>query len=256
MIALKSRIFGFARRKLAQHCVRRPVGIRLSKAIISFSFDDFPHSALAVGGDILRRHGAAGTYYVSLGLMDTEQPTGKMFSREDLSLLLQAGHELGCHTYSHCDAWHTAPSRFEAAMVENRRTLDSWFPPAENRTISQEFKTFSYPINYPRPQNKRAAGWHFAGCRGGGQKINVGTADLNYLNAFFLEKSRDDFEVVRQIIARNQHERGWLIFATHDISPNPTRFGCSPAFFESVVSEAALCNAEILPVFRALQKIQ
>jgi peptidoglycan/xylan/chitin deacetylase (PgdA/CDA1 family) len=253
---LSRKLTGFTRRRLARYFARQCKEIRPSKAMISFCFDDFPHSALAVGGDILRRHGVAGTYYVSLGLMWTDQPTGRMFSREDLAKLIREGHELGCHTFSHCDAWQTKPANFEAAIVENQRALENWFPPAELKTLGAEFKTLSYPINSPRPQNKRIAARHFACCRGGGQGINVGNTDLNNLNALFLEQSRDDVEAVMQMIGKNERERGWLIFATHDISQNPTRFGCTPSFFETVVRAAVQSDATILPVFRAFQHLE
>jgi peptidoglycan/xylan/chitin deacetylase (PgdA/CDA1 family) len=248
MLELRRKLVGFTRRQLARHFARRCREIRLPRAIISFTFDDFPHSALVVGGDILLRHGVAGTYYVSLGLMDTNQPTGRMFSREDLGQLIREGHELGCHTFSHCDAWQTKPSDFEASIAENRRALKNW-------SSSAEFKTLSYPIDSPRPQTKRKAARHFACCRGGGQDINAGTADLNNLNAFFLEQSRDELEAVKLMIAKNERERGWLIFATHDISLNPTRFGCTASFFDTVVREAAQSDATILPVFRAFQEL-
>jgi hypothetical protein len=73
------------------------------------------------------------------------------------------------------------------------------------------------------------------------------------LKAFFLEQSRDNFAGIESVIARNCANNGWLIFATHDISETPTRFGCTPAFFERVVRLAVQSGAVILPVSRALQ---
>ena len=63
--------------------------------IVSFTFDDFPRSALHVGGEILRARGFAGTYYASLGLVDRDSPVGRIFSVYDLKSLLAQGHELG-----------------------------------------------------------------------------------------------------------------------------------------------------------------
>jgi peptidoglycan/xylan/chitin deacetylase (PgdA/CDA1 family) len=48
--------------------------MRNREPMISFTFDDFPRSALHVAGRILEDHGIAGTYYVSLGLMGTLTP--------------------------------------------------------------------------------------------------------------------------------------------------------------------------------------
>ena len=49
------------------------------RPLISFSFDDFPRSALFTGGALLEQYGVAGTYYASLGLMGKTSPTGEIF---------------------------------------------------------------------------------------------------------------------------------------------------------------------------------
>jgi peptidoglycan/xylan/chitin deacetylase (PgdA/CDA1 family) len=216
--------------------------------IVSFTFDDFPRSALQVGGEILRAQGFAGTYYASLGLLDRDSPVGRIFSTNDLQSLLAQGHELGCHTFAHSNAWQTEPDAFEASIVDNRRTLGQLLPRAR-------FETLSYPIEAPRPRNKLRAGSYFACCRGGGQTHNRGTLDLNNVQAFFLEMSRDHPECVREIIARNAADRGWLVFATHDVDEHHTRFGCTPSFFHQVLCWAAESGARILPVARALEEV-
>ena len=228
---------------------RRDLRMNNRTPIVSFTFDDFPCSALEVGGEILRSRGFAGTYYASLGLVDQDSPVGRIFSAADIETLLTRGHELGCHTFAHCDAWKTEPEAFEASILENRRALGRLLPQAS-------FKTLSYPIDIPRLRTKRRAGRHFACCRGGGgQTFNRGTIDLNNLHAYFLEKSRDRPESIREIIDRNCAARGWLMFATHDIDERPSQFGCTPALFDKVVRWATDSGARILPVARALEEI-
>jgi hypothetical protein len=80
--------------------------------------------------------------------------------------------------------------------------------------------------------------------------------DLNYLSAFFLEQSRDNPETVKSLIDQNQRAQGWLIFATHDISDDPTRWGCKPGFFEEIVKYAVKSGARILPAFQAYEVLQ
>ena len=223
--------------------------IQASRPLISFTFDDFPRSALLIGGAILSRHGLAGTYYASLGLMDEDGPTGLIFGASDLPMLLEQGHELGCHTFAHCDSWATSARTFERSVVENRRTLHEYLPGAE-------FRTLSYPISPPRPLTKSRMASRFLGCRGGGQTFNVGTTDLNCLSAFFLEKARNNVVTVKDLIDRNRQAKGWLILATHDVCDSPTRFGCTPGFFEEVVAYACRSGARILPVASALNELQ
>jgi len=222
--------------------------ISLQKPLISFTFDDFPHSALMAGGAILNRFGLAGTFYASFSLVDKETPSGQIFCLDDLTTLFEQGHELGCHTFSHCDSWNTDPRTFEDSVVENRAALKEILPDAE-------FMSFSYPIEMPRPRTKGRIAPYFLSCRGGGQIINTGRTDLNQLSAFFLEKSRDNPQAVRDLIDLNQKERGWLIFATHDISDNPTQFGCTPEFFEHIVRYAVSSGAHILPVAKAIEAL-
>jgi peptidoglycan/xylan/chitin deacetylase (PgdA/CDA1 family) len=214
--------------------------------MVSFTFDDFPRSALNCGGAILRGHGFSGTFYASLGLVDRESPVGRIFSWDDLESLLAQGHELGCHTFAHCNAWQTDPEVFEDSIMANRQALERALPQAA-------FKTLSYPIDNPRPRTKRRVGHLFACCRGGWQNFNSGTVDLNHVRAFFLDMSRDNPAAIKNILARNAASCGWLVFATHDIDDRPTRFGCTPDFFEKVVCWAADSGAKILPFARALE---
>jgi Polysaccharide deacetylase len=177
--SMLARLHGRYQRETARRAFRRPMAIRTTVPLISFTFDDFPRSALLTGGSILLSHGARGTYYTSFGLMGTTAPTGPIFLPEDVAPLLEQGHELGCHTFEHRDAWSTPPTSFEQAILRNRLELQRIAPTAT-------FDSFSYPISPPRASAKRITASHFRCCRGGGQTLNSGTADLGYLAAYFM----------------------------------------------------------------------
>lgn len=243
-----TKVRNFYQRKAASVVFKRPLAIKSDSPLISFTFDDFPRSALFTGGQILNRCGLVGTYYVSLGLAGAETPTGTMFVHDDLRIALEEGHELGCHTYPHCHSWQTDPSAFEQAVTDNQRALSKVLPEAR-------FETFSYPISPPRPLSKQKIARHFLCCRGSGQTFNSGMADLNQLSAFFLEQSRDSLPTVKDMIDRNAQARGWLIFATHDVAEQPTRYGCTPQFFTAVVEYAIHSGAKIMPVASAVREL-
>lgn len=243
-----SRIEGRYQRTINQYLFKRQMKMNNAIPYVSFTFDDFPHSALQVGGDILGKAGLRATYYASLGLMGREAPPGKIFVAGDIKELLARGHELGCHTFSHCHSWKTRPRVFEDSIMKNRLVLNELAPDAI-------FTSFSYPIIVPRPASKRMIGRYFRCARGGGQTFNTGKVDLNYLKAYFLEKSRDNPRVIQEVIDRNNRARGWLIFATHDISEDPSPFGCTPHFFEEIVKYSVASGARILPVAEALGTI-
>ena len=221
---------------------RRPVEIRLERPVVSFTFDDFPRSALLNAGATLKRQGCVGSYYASMGRMGREE--GDLFVAEDLARLLQDGHELGCHTFHHCDSMNTRPGVFEASIAENRKAMAAVVPGAAIRTLA-------YPLANPNAGVKRAAGRHAACCRGGGQTLNRGQADLNCLKAFFIEQSRERPEAIFELIRQNRDERGWLIFATHDVCAAPSPWGCVPELFDSIVDAAIESGAQVLTMAQA-----
>jgi peptidoglycan/xylan/chitin deacetylase (PgdA/CDA1 family) len=237
--------------------------VRTDVPLISFTFDDFPQSAFIEGGAILSRYGVRGTYYSSLNLMGKDSSLGPMYGADDLKELVRSGHELGCHTFMHCNSWNTPADEYERSIIQNQLALSDVLP-------GLSFQTFAYPFSAPTLAVKKVSSKHFRCCRGGGlragrylhrhtaggQTFNWGVTDLNYLCAFFLEKSRDDPNAVKSMIRQNARARGWLIFATHDVCTVPSPYGCTPEFFEHVVQWSLESGARILPVARALETIQ
>lgn len=235
-------------RRAARWLGRRPFTIRPGHPLISFTFDDFPRSALLEGGEILQRFEVTATYYAALGITGQRTPCGEMFDIDELPCLIDLGHELGCHTYDHCPAWETDPAAFDASVLRNAEALREHLPHAE-------FRSLSYPISYPRPETKELMSRHFVCCRGGGQTFNTGEVDLNYLASFFLEQSAHRPAAIREVIAQNAAAGGWLIFSTHDVARSPSRFGCTPQFFKDVVRLAVDSGATILPVSKAWDSV-
>lgn len=246
---LQERIQGKCHRTVAALAFRRRVPMRNNDPIVSFTFDDFPQSALAVGGRILLDHGATGTYYVSLGLLEQESAVGRICSAADLHVAVAEGHELGCHTFAHCDPWATDFDQFRRSVLHNQAAVNDILP-------GTRFKTMSYALSStPRPRTKRWVGTRFSGCRTGGQRSNYGTVDLNYVQSFFLEQSRDDPTAVWELIERNSESRGWLVFSTHDVIEQPTRYGCTPKFFREVVRRSIAAGATLLTMAAALRGV-
>ena len=245
-----SRFAGKYHHTLAERLCRRMVAIKTSVPIISFTFDDAPKTAFITGGEILKSFNARATFFVSLGLLDSQTEVGTIASVDDLARALVNGNELGCHTFDHLDAWQTPTEKFVESVEENKRALGRILP-------GINFKTFAYPISEPKPSIKFQLGRHFICCRGGGQTLNVGMVDLNLLKAVFLDKrTKADIDMVKRLIDHNCACRGWLIFATHDVTHNPSPYGCTPKFFGGVVEYAAHSGALLLPVGEACDKLQ
>lgn len=246
LVSFRRRLKGRYRRTVATHLARRPARLRNTGPLISFTFDDFPSSALTVGGALLREHEAQGTYFTSFGLMGTVCPTGEIFRSDEIPPLLEAGHELGCHTFHHYHPYDTPAAIFDHSLERNREALRAYAP-------EKEFATFSYPLDCPSAAVKRRCARRFRGCRGGGQIFNQGVVDLNYLSAVFIEQEREQPDRMKRLIDNCVKTNGWLIFATHDVCAAPTRFGCTPALFGDIVRYASRSGARIMTMRDALR---
>jgi peptidoglycan/xylan/chitin deacetylase (PgdA/CDA1 family) len=233
-------------RELGGVLYTRCVRMRNCRPLISFTFDDFPRSAVYDAGDILEEHGIRATYYASLGLIGQQSPVGEIFTEKDLAAVLDAGHEVGCHTFRHSNSWEAGAADFERSILENRVAMGRLFP-------AVSLRTFSFPHAHPRLDIKRLAARHFQCCRGGGQTFNHTVVDLNLLSCYFLEQSAGDLDAVKKMIDRNRAETGWLIFATHDVRDHPSRFGCTRSFFRDAARQAVSSGALLLPVSQALE---
>jgi peptidoglycan/xylan/chitin deacetylase (PgdA/CDA1 family) len=246
---LLARATSKGRRVLADRFCRRTVSIETPHPIVSFTFDDAPITAFAAGREILERHGARPTYFVSLGLLDADTEVGRIASAHDLGRAVAEGSELGCHTFDHVDAWYTSAAAYMASVTRNREALERILP-------ATRFTTFAYPKSGAKLSVKPALAKIFMCCRGGGQATNEGRADLNLLKACFLDRRTGiDMAFVRALVDYNAARRGWLIFATHDVVADPSRYGCTPQFLEEVARYANRSGALLLPVGEACTKL-
>ena len=238
-------ILGRIRWRALEAFNRRDVNLYGNRPMVSFTFDDFPQSALYIGGAILKNYGVRGTYYAAMGLMDKVNSLGRQFSAADLKNLLRDGHELGSHTFDHLSCRSTSFQDFQANVIKGMKAIDR----LSGGGLPQQF---SYPKGHALFRGKRKIGAVFSSCRGIIPGINESPVDLNLLRANSLYSCCFDIEVISRLFEANERCRGWLIFYTHDISDNPSSFGCKPEDFESVVNLAVKKQNIILPVGQVL----
>ena len=245
MRSVASRAGAAGRRFLADRLLRRTVRVAPRVPLISFTFDDAPASAVSTGAAIVEEHGGRATYFVSLGLLGSHTELGEIGSVADLHRAVEHGHELGCHTYDHLDAWGVSTREFMSSVNRNRDEL-------ARLMHGRSFETFSYPKNGATIAVKSAVDELFTCCRGGGQCGNIGAVDRNLVRAFFISPFNGiDIERMKRLIDVNAEQRGWLVFATHDIVDTPSRFGCTPALLDEIAAHAARSGAALLPMREA-----
>lgn len=219
---------------------KRPVSSAWPQGVASFTFDDFPRSALIHGGAILERHQARGTYYTAFGLAASTDELGEMFDGGDVRSAHLSGHEIACHTYSHRNC---ARSANEALRAEVRDNAGAIAPIVDGCGMT----SFSYPFGAVSPQAKAVMGRSFSSCRGIQPGINEKVPDYAELRANKIYASQFDQAKMKDLIDRTSASGGWLIFYTHDVQNSPSAFGCTQAQLESVVEYAAR-RMPILPV--------
>ena len=236
------------RRKLLFSMYPRRVSLGTHGPIVSFTFDDFPQTALTAGGHILKNYGIRGTYYAAMGLMNTSNHLGDHFRREDLEVLLDDGHELASHTFGHVSCRSISASKFRKEVEMGRRAL-------EEVTGKSDFGNFAFPFGEVTLNGKRTVGQDVASSRSIWGGLNGPEVDLNLLRANSLYGDLDKSAQVQQLILENERRKSWLIFYSHDVCPRPSRYGCTPQLLESAVSFASRTSTQILTVAEVVTKL-
>lgn len=245
---LASRIEVYCRKKIAQCLSCKRARQVPASPIVSFTFDDFPRSALTVGGAILAEKGLRGTYYASMGLMGQRSSQGEMYNAEDLQALLEKGHELACHTFSHLYCPRAATSEVQRECEQNRRA-------AAEALRGYQLRNFSFPSGGVTWSAKTTVSSIYDSCRTVEHGINRNPVDLGFLRANPVYSTRPIGELQR-LVEENVEQAGWLIFYTHDVSHQPSAVGCTPAYFREILSSALASGASIMTVAEAVSRFR
>jgi len=169
---------GKLRRRTVRLAARRPARTPAGP-MISFCFDDAPASAAEVGAAILERRGLRGSYFIAAAMAGTDAATGRMADALAVRRLAEAGHEVGCHTYSHLDCGQASAEDAVEDVALNAETLARWGLPRP--------ATFAYPFGDVAPATKRALAGRFALMRALHPGLVTAGADLNQAPAVGVE---------------------------------------------------------------------
>lgn len=239
----------FLKREWANWAFHKSIQLPLQEAVVSFTFDDAPHSAFSAGGEILKRYGFCGTYYIALTFLDDEQEREASFSKQDLEQALLHGHELACHTYEHIDLSKTNLLDSIKDIKKNGKVFQELFP-------NHSLRNFSYPFGAETLAIKKFLGQEFRSARGIGHGLNTGKVDLANLKTVKLYRDRFSTQEIAKHIQQAIARRAWLIFYTHDVELEPSRYGCTPTYFETVVKQCATAGVRVLTIDKTLDLIE
>jgi hypothetical protein len=99
---------------------------------------------------------------------------------------------------------------------------------------------------------KRLASRAFACARTTDGGLNVGTIDLAALRSNRLRSRDRPLAHVGALVRENAERRGWLILHTHDVSEDPSPYGCTPADLDAALGCVLEAGSTVLPVREAL----
>ncbi|HEX4199539.1 MAG TPA: polysaccharide deacetylase family protein [Caulobacteraceae bacterium] len=232
-------IRGKLRRRLARLAERRPARRGPARAMVSFSFDDAPVTAVTEGRAALEARGLRGTYFVAADLAGKLGPMGLNASAGALIEAAAAGHELACHTFSHLDCGQADGSAIAADVDRNVAALKAWgAAPAT---------TFAYPYGDVSLAAKAALGGRYDLLRGLHHGLIEAGTDLNQAPAVGIE-GPDGERLAHRWIDRAVARRAWLILYTHDVADAPSAFGCTPGALDRLIGHVLAAGAEVVTV--------
>ena len=234
--------------RMAQNWSPHALPSRAKAPVVSFSFDDFPRSAAKEGAAILAKFGIKGTFFVAGGRLGSRVDGLDYFTEKDLIEVAVAGHEIGCHTFGHIRLPETGRAEIEKDLMRNKIFVQGILG---DYTMS----SFAYPYGHVNIATKATLGRHFPICRGIQPGMNKARIDFAQLRAIVLDAACN-FDRLPKLLDNAVTQNGWLIFFTHDISKNPSPYGCKPEELAKLVQDVIARGIEVLPVKNAVGKMR
>lgn len=248
MIKIINKLSNFKRHTITKLMNRTVRQIKIDSPTVSFSFDDFPQTAIDHGAEVLSEKGLRGTFYVSFGLLNLDRNVGTITGLDGIERVISQGHELGCHTFSHEDAWCTSPEEYESSILKNTTILRKHFGDRIN------FTSFAYPKGSVTPKIKTVVQKYFNCSRGINPGLIQTKCDTSLLPSIPLLSNGFSMKYYLNLLDTVVKNKGWIIFFTHDICDEPSDFGCTIETFQTVLKYVVELNFNILPVSESLNK--
>lgn len=210
------------------------------RPVVTFTFDDFPKSALN-GADAVEKHGGRAGFYACTSMLGLRSPVmGEMFDANTLAELRQRGHEIGAHSHAHIDCARSRLERVERDIGENLVALTE---AGHSETVS----AFAFPYGETSYAAKRWVGDVFTTGRGILPGVNTGEVDRSQLRAVELGSTSMHRRRALAALKTCVETRGWLFFFTHDAGKAPSAYGAPVGLIEELAQRAADAGAVLAP---------
>jgi peptidoglycan/xylan/chitin deacetylase (PgdA/CDA1 family) len=174
------------------------------KAAYTIAFDDSRPSHYQVALPELLARGLQGTFYLNTKVITKWQPW---------QYLLEAGQEIGSHTWSHVNCSKLSEDMFREELARAKRDLERHIPDV------QPILSFSFPFGAFNEMNLRIISeYHLSARCGGG--INCGDIKADELNCLKGIGVYPPYDMARinGYVAEVIKNGGWLIIYFHSVS--------------------------------------
>jgi peptidoglycan/xylan/chitin deacetylase (PgdA/CDA1 family) len=158
--------------------------------------------------------------------------------------LAAAGHEIGCHTFSHRSMPRLSSAEVVDEFARNRDYLAS-------RLGETPIHSFAYPYGDTCPRTKRIVRRHFPVGRGVFHGINEGAVDIAQLRTLAIETCAMRWDMFTAALDRAAATNAWVVLLTHDVRPRPGPWGTTPADIARVLDEVQRRGIEVATMAKA-----
>jgi hypothetical protein len=110
------------------------------------------------------------------------------------------------------------------------------------------FSSFAYPFGELRLRNKALLAKQFSVCRGVGGGLNLGRIDIAQLRSVMLGPQSFEELRIEAWLDRAIASKAWLVFFTHDISDDPSPYGCLASVFAKTIESITKRGIKVLPI--------
>lgn len=241
-----SSLRGKLRRRRARLWRSRPLRVAPPAPIVSFTFDDIAESAAVAGAAALEAKGVRGAFYISAALCGRDGPMGRYADTDAVRRLARAGHEIGCHTYTHLECGPADRDRVAREVEINAASL--------TELCGRAPETFAYPLGDVSCAAKRELAPRFRLMRALHPGLVSRGSDLDQAPSVPVDGPDGEARAAHWI-ERAVRSRSWLILCLHDVAEAPSPWGCTPETLARLIDRAQQAGCEILPVARALDRI-
>ena len=201
------------------------------RPIVTFTFDDFPKSALN-GADVVEKHGGRAGFYACTSMLGQKSPVmGEMFDASTLKELAARSHEIGAHSHSHLDCARQPLDKVEKDVGVNLVAL-------AEAGHAEHVSAFAYPYGETTYAAKHWVSEVFVTGRGILPGVNVGETDRSQLRAIELGASVASRRRAMAALKNAVASKGWLFFFTHDVSSTPSSYGAPSDLIEELAKQA------------------